>query len=763
MRIKLVAVYLLVFLLFAGLMVWRADNLMFADKLTWSEAQSRAQISALVHSLESESQLFLNVAEQTSKHLGDSDRDFAKGEVFEQFLFFAKLTPPSAPGQEWILKNKFNVEPSKIKSWSASYSLLAMKNIAPETVKPGELSLFTLLDPNRNIYLLWVFHFPKNNWALAITDSRVLQKLIDSQKGQMSTLAIINDLGQTLGHSTPEYIGNLLTEDPMIADMLKSKNPSGSGLFKDLNSQQIQSFYEKNPIGNFYIVVMTSVKQLLAERTGLQVQFVLLSLGFLLIGLSSIFFLTKDSDEESALQMMPKAQVFNPKLNAAKPSAGATPGSTPIAPKSEAASETKLQNFMSLSSTLVHEFRAPLNSVLAHTQILKAKDRSENLEIIEKETRNMRDIMQKLLVFSGETEVRRGPVKVEALIQRALNQIQPKFAQKNIKLIKNFLPTVDITSSDDLLFKVFVHILNNAVEAMDRVAKKELFIGLKSNSEWVEIEFKDTGEGIEPKNLEKIYDPFYTTKSSQQHSGLGLSSSLGIMRELRGQLTVQSEIGKGSSVKVYIPLKVTEEVYGSVDNKKSASNSVMSEPQAPRTPPPSQRKEFVINKEDLKLESVTDDTVPRLKKFLVKDGQENFPPSPANPGIDVPEIEKSKPAFFMASAPEGKSTIDSGTQAFVLVDDEVDAALDSLDKISEEASESEEPKPKKKVQPESAETADDEEGILKLEAPVATKPSAMAVHSPAKAVRLEKPKINLNRKSETDELSITIRKPGSKV
>ncbi len=758
MRNKLVAVYLLVFLLFAGLMVWRADNLMFADKLTWSEAQSRAQISALVHSLESESQLFLSVAEQTSKQLGDTDKDYAKGEVFDQFLFFAKLTPPAAEGQEWILKNKFNFEPSTIKTWSASYSLLAIKNIAPESVKPGELSLFTLLDPNRNIYLLWVFHFPKNNWALAITDSRVLQKLIDGQKGQMSTLAIINDLGQTLGHSTPEYIGNLLTEDPMIAEMLKSKNPSGSGLFKDLNNQEIQSFYEKNPIGNFYIVIMTSVKQLLSERTGLQIQFILLSLGFLLIGLASIFFLTKGADDElPPAQPMPKSPVFDPKTNTPKPA----PSGTLAAPKSEASTEAKLQNFMSLSSTLVHEFRAPLNSVLAHTQILKAKEKSENLDVIEKETRSMRDIMQKLLVFSGEAEVKRGPVKVEALIQRALNLVQPKFAQKNIKLIKNFLPTGDITSSEDLLYKVFVHVLNNAIEAMDRVAKKELFIGLKSNSEWVEIEFKDTGEGIEARNLEKIFDPFYTTRSNLQHSGLGLSSSLGIMKELKGQLTVQSELGKGSSVKVYIPLKSSDEGYGIVETKRIAVSANLMEPPAPKTPPPSQRKEMVINKDDLKLESVTDDTVPQLKQFLVKDGKENFPPSPLNPGIDIPDLDKSKPAFMAAAPPT--STVDSGTQAFVLVDDEVDAALDSLDEISEEAAESEKPKPKKKPQPAEDVEEDVAQGFLKLEAPVAPKPSPVAINSPAKTVRLEKPKIQLNKKTESDELSFTVRKPGGKV
>lgn len=757
MRIKLVTVYLLVFLLFAGLMVWRADSLMFADKLTWSEAQSRAQISALVHSLESESQLFLSVAEQTSKQLGDTDKDFAKGEVFDQFLFFAKLAPPAAPGQEWILKNKFNVEGSTIKNWSASYALLAIKNIAPESVKPGELSLFTLLDPNRNIYLLWVFHFTKNNWALAITDSRVLQKLIDSQKGQISTLAIINEMGQTLGHSTPEYIGNLLTEDPMIAEMLKSKNPSGSGLFKDLNNQEIQSFYEKNPIGNFYIVVMTSVKQLLSERTGLQTQFILLSLGFLLIGLASIFFLTKDADEESQLQQpMPKAVVFDPKSNAAKTAAG----SVPSASKPEAVNETKLQNFMSLSSTLVHEFRAPLNSVLAHTQILKAKEKSENLEIIEKETRNMRDIMQKLLVFSGETEVKKGPVMVESLIQRALNLVQSKLAQKNIKLIKNFLPTSDITSSEELLYKVFINVLNNAIEAMDRVGKKELFIGLKSNNEWVEVEFKDTGEGIEARNLEKIYDPFYTTKAQQQHSGLGLSSSLGIMKELKGQLTVQSEIGKGTSVKVYIPLKAVDEGYGYVETKRIAVSSNLVEPQVPKTPPPSQRKEMIISKDDLKLESVTDDTVPRLRQFLVKDGKENFPPAPDNPGIDVPDMDKSKPAFMTTTAP--KSTVDSGTQAFVLVDDEVDAALDSLDEISDEAAESEKPKRKAPTEPEKVED-DEAKGLLKLDAPVAPKPSPMAVNSPVKSIRLEKPKIQLTRKSESDELSITVRKPGGKV
>jgi hypothetical protein len=101
---------------------------------------------------------------------------------------------------------------------------------------------------------------------------------------------------------------------------------------------------------------------------------------------------------------------------------------------------------------------------------------------------------------------------------------------------------------------VFINLIVNAAEAMDGVGQLTITSRAVTNTNCIEVEVKDTGSGIPEENLERIFDPFFTTKETGHGVGLGLAISYGIIREHKGMLSVESEVGKGTTFIVRLPI-----------------------------------------------------------------------------------------------------------------------------------------------------------------------------------------------------------------
>ena len=106
--------------------------------------------------------------------------------------------------------------------------------------------------------------------------------------------------------------------------------------------------------------------------------------------------------------------------------------------------------------------------------------------------------------------------------------------------------------------QVFLNLIINAAEAMPGEGHLTLATRLAASGKAVEVEFADTGCGIKQADLERIFEPFFTTKGARRGTGLGLAISYGIVKEHRGTIAVESEVGKGTTFVVSLPLSLEE-------------------------------------------------------------------------------------------------------------------------------------------------------------------------------------------------------------
>jgi len=128
-----------------------------------------------------------------------------------------------------------------------------------------------------------------------------------------------------------------------------------------------------------------------------------------------------------------------------------------------------------------------------------------------------------------------------------------------VEIVRYFSPALPIIQADPAqLQQVCVNLLNNAAEAMPDGGTITLATR-PVDSQWVEIKVSDTGCGIPEENLGRLFTPFFTTKPPGKGTGLGLSIVYGIIKMHRGQITVQSQVGVGTTFTVTLPVQLPKE------------------------------------------------------------------------------------------------------------------------------------------------------------------------------------------------------------
>ncbi len=224
-----------------------------------------------------------------------------------------------------------------------------------------------------------------------------------------------------------------------------------------------------------------------------------------------------------------------------------------------------------ISAELAHEIRNPLGSIKGTVEIIKSdysKDdkKYEFIEIMVKETNRLNEVLDNFLRFSKGKAQPTSSVNINSLLNEVMSFLNINITKNRVTLkieLKENLPMVILNGEQ--LKQVFFNIVINAIQSMPDGGTLSVKTDMESdkNKSYLTIAFIDTGVGIRDEDLDKLFEPFHTSK--EEGTGLGLSISQKIIEKFGGQITINSVLGKGSTFTVKLPIK-DEEIYSNEEN-----------------------------------------------------------------------------------------------------------------------------------------------------------------------------------------------------
>lgn len=226
----------------------------------------------------------------------------------------------------------------------------------------------------------------------------------------------------------------------------------------------------------------------------------------------------------------------------------------------------KLASIGELAAGVAHEINNPvaimveeagwMGDLLEEAELRESEHLGEfkrALAQIQTQGRRCKDITHKLLSFARKTAATAQEVQINVLIEDliALSAQRTKFSMVEVKSdLSEGLPLVRVSISE--LQQVFLNLINNAIDAMGPKGGR-LTLSTRTHDGFVVVDVADTGSGIPAANLNRIFDPFFSTKAVGKGAGLGLSICYGIINKLGGRIEVESTVDVGSTFSVYIP------------------------------------------------------------------------------------------------------------------------------------------------------------------------------------------------------------------
>ncbi len=220
----------------------------------------------------------------------------------------------------------------------------------------------------------------------------------------------------------------------------------------------------------------------------------------------------------------------------------------------------KMASIGLLAAGVAHEVNTPLTGISSYTQMLlenadAADPRTQILEKIERQTFRAAKIVNGLLTLSrpGTPGGERAPVDLNAVINDVYSLLEHQFEAGRIKVRRELAQEpLLVLGIEHQLQQVFLNLFLNARDAMPRGGW--LTVSSRTDGSGVIADVADTGSGIPPEQLARIYDPFFTTKAIGRGTGLGLSISYGIVREHDGTIRCDSTVGQGTRFTMSLPV-----------------------------------------------------------------------------------------------------------------------------------------------------------------------------------------------------------------
>ncbi len=214
----------------------------------------------------------------------------------------------------------------------------------------------------------------------------------------------------------------------------------------------------------------------------------------------------------------------------------------------------KLKAIATLAAGMAHEIKNPLSSIKTFAEYLPEKYddpefRVKFARIVRQEVQRMNGLLQQLLEFAKPTPPARRPMRLAPVIDETVEFLHGTFVQKQVQIVRAYSPHDCILGDPRQLKQVFLNVLLNSLDAME--PNGCITVTTVAEHGYLDVIVADTGRGIDPQDLTRVFEPFYTTKLSG--TGLGLSVVHTIMREHGAAITIDSALGRGTTVHLRFP------------------------------------------------------------------------------------------------------------------------------------------------------------------------------------------------------------------
>jgi len=222
----------------------------------------------------------------------------------------------------------------------------------------------------------------------------------------------------------------------------------------------------------------------------------------------------------------------------------------------------KLAALGQLAAGIAHEIRNPLTSIniLIHSlteNLPSGTSHKEDLQVIEEEIHRINEIVDQFLRFAKPAPPLLEKGDVISIFEETLQLLRPQIEKQRIIVQKEFQPLLPILMDREQMKQVILNLLLNAVQAMPKGGYLALKGHIPEDDRWIKLSIQDSGVGIPGEDMNKLFDPFFSTKEGG--IGLGLSIAHRIIDQHHGKIEVESAPGKGTLFTLWLPISREEE------------------------------------------------------------------------------------------------------------------------------------------------------------------------------------------------------------
>ncbi len=224
--------------------------------------------------------------------------------------------------------------------------------------------------------------------------------------------------------------------------------------------------------------------------------------------------------------------------------------------QSQLVQQERLAGIGQLVSGVAHELNNPLTAVMGYSDLLKEQTPEngvrQKLERLGTEARRMKRIIDNLISFARPLQDGRKALDIATVVRDSLMLCEYQWKKAGISFELNFPPELPRIPINEGQFKmVFVNLFTNAAQAVEQAQEKKVVVEGNFEAKKIVLRFSDTGPGFS--NLDRVFDPFYTTKPVGQGTGLGLSMCYGTVKEHNGKIYAQNLEPHGAAVTIELP------------------------------------------------------------------------------------------------------------------------------------------------------------------------------------------------------------------